>query len=147
MSQSERSALLLKVIEETLGALGSLHLREYLAHADEPAAKLESVRTKCLPWAEARTARLNVFVPVGAQLAVDGIEEYGSAMASPTGSPMASIVIAAVPFPAPLCGSVALECWPKQHVSARSGLHNEAGDVPQKRRHGPSDATRRVTNR
>src|ERR1019366_4920972 len=49
------------------------HLREYLTHADEPPAKLESVRTKWLPRAEACTARLDVFAPAGAQLLVDGV--------------------------------------------------------------------------
>jgi hypothetical protein len=95
------------------------HLREYLTHADEPAAKLESVRTKWLPRAEARTARINVFAPVGAQLTVDGvIQEHGTAMAGPTGSPMASIVIAAGEHEVSARQGTVVEA---QHVAARGG--------------------------
>jgi hypothetical protein len=72
------------------------HLREYLTHTDEPAGKLESVRTKWLPRAEARTARLDVFAPAGAQLAVDGaVPQDPKTTTEPTGAPMTSIVVAA----------------------------------------------------
>jgi hypothetical protein len=72
------------------------HLREYLTRADEPAATLESVRSKWLPRAEARTARLDVFARAGAQLAVDGAAaQDAKTTTGPTGAPMISIVVAA----------------------------------------------------
>jgi hypothetical protein len=71
------------------------HLREYVTHTDEPAAKLASVRTKWLPRAEARTARLNVFAPAGAQLFVDGVaQEPATAAPDAPNAPAASIAIA-----------------------------------------------------
>jgi tetratricopeptide (TPR) repeat protein len=71
------------------------HLREYLTHTDEPAAKLDSARTKWLLRAEARTARLDVFAAQEAQLSVDGVaQEHGSGATGPAGSPI-SIAIAA----------------------------------------------------
>jgi tetratricopeptide (TPR) repeat protein len=95
------------------------HLREYLRHADEPAPKLESVRSKWLPRAEGRTARLNVFAPLGAQLAVDGVvQESATAAAGPIGSPMASIVVAAGEHEVVARQGAATE---SQHVAARSG--------------------------
>lgn len=72
------------------------HLREYLTYSAEPAAKLESVRTKWLPRAEARTARVNVFASTGAQLSVDGLVQQGAkAITGPNGTPLTSIVVAA----------------------------------------------------
>jgi hypothetical protein len=72
------------------------HLREYLTHTGEPAAKLESVRTKWLPRAEARTARLDVFAPSRAQLAVDGaVPLDAKTTTGSTGAPLVSIVVAA----------------------------------------------------
>src|SRR5579862_6575179 len=49
------------------------HLHEYLRHTEQPADKLDLVRTKWLPRAEAETARLDVFVPAGAEVLVDGV--------------------------------------------------------------------------
>jgi hypothetical protein len=48
------------------------HLREYLTHIDEPADKLEAVRAKWLPRAEARTATLEITAPAGAEVSIDG---------------------------------------------------------------------------
>jgi hypothetical protein len=99
----------------------AIHLREYLAHAEEPAAKLESVRTKWLPRAEARTARLDVFAPAGAEVLVDGVvQEYG-APATPIGgqrSPIASIVVSAGEHDVSARQGAAVEM---QHVAARGG--------------------------
>jgi len=95
------------------------HLREYLTHADEPAPKLESVRSKWLPRAEGRTARLNVFAPIGAQLTVDGVvQEPATAAAGPSGSPTASIVVAAGEHEVVARQGTAAE---SQHVAARGG--------------------------
>jgi hypothetical protein len=72
------------------------HLREYVTYTDEPPAKLASVRTKWLPRAEARTARLNVFAPAGAQLFVDGVaQEPATAAPDAPNGPTAAIAIAA----------------------------------------------------
>jgi hypothetical protein len=70
------------------------HLREYLTHAQEPPAKLESARTKWLPRAEARTARLVLRAPTGAELAVDGIVQPRVASDS-LGDDPAPILVAA----------------------------------------------------
>ena len=95
------------------------HLREYLTHTDEPAPKLESVRSKWLPRAEGRTARLNVFAPLGAQLAIDGVvQEHATVAPGPNGSPMASIVVAAGEHEVVARQGAAVE---SQHVSARGG--------------------------
>ncbi len=95
------------------------HLREYLTHTDEPAAKLESVRTKWLPRAEGRTARVNVFAPASAQLAVDGVvQEHAIATPGPTGSPTASIVIAAGEHDVSARQGTVAE---SQHVTAKGG--------------------------
>jgi tetratricopeptide (TPR) repeat protein len=95
------------------------HLREYLTHADEPAAQLESVRTKWLPRAEARTARLDVFAPAGAQLAVDGAAaQDAKATTGPTGAPMTSIAIAAGEHEVSARQGTLSET---QHVTARGG--------------------------
>jgi hypothetical protein len=70
-------------------------LREYLTHSEEPAAKLESVRTKWLARAEARTARLEVFAPAGAELVIDGaVQERAAPGGDAKGQPVrASISI------------------------------------------------------
>ena len=95
------------------------HLREYLTHADEPAAKLESVRTKWLPRAEARTARLDVFAPAGSQLAVDGaVLQDAKTATGPTGAPMTSIVVAAGEHEVSARQGTLSET---QHVTARGG--------------------------
>jgi tetratricopeptide (TPR) repeat protein len=95
------------------------HLREYLTRADEPAAKLESVRTKWLPRAEARTARLDVFAPAGAQLAVDGAVAQGTKTTTgPTGAPMTSIAVAAGEHEVSARQGTLSET---QHVTARGG--------------------------
>ena len=59
------------------------HLREYLTHAQEPTVKLNAVRTKWLPRAEASTARLDVFAPMGARVLVDGVATEDSAPSPP----------------------------------------------------------------
>ncbi len=95
------------------------HLREYLTRAEEPAANLESVRTKWLPRAEARTARLDVFAPAGAQLAVDGAAAQDvKATTGPTGAPMTSIAIAAGEHEVSARQGTLSET---QHVTARGG--------------------------
>ena len=95
------------------------HLREYLTHTEEPAAKLASVRTKWLPRAEARTARLDVFAPAGSQLAVDGAVPQGAETATgPTGAPMTSIVVAAGEHDVSARQGTLSET---QHVTARGG--------------------------
>jgi tetratricopeptide (TPR) repeat protein len=95
------------------------HLREYLTHADEPAAKLESVRSKWLPRAEARTARLDVFAPAGAQLAVDGaVPQDAKTTTGPTGAPMTPIVVAAGEHEVSARQGTLSET---QHVTARGG--------------------------
>jgi hypothetical protein len=95
------------------------HLREYLTHTDEPATKLGSVRTKWLPRAEGRTARLDVFAPPGAQVFVDGArQEPAPPGPDPTNSPVASIAIAVGDHEvSTLQGTVA----ETQHVAARGG--------------------------
>lgn len=77
----------------------SKHLRDYLGRPDAPAAKLDVVRTKWLPRAEARTARLEVFAHAGADVRVDGTAAE-SAPRGPgddetNGSPVASLIVAA----------------------------------------------------
>jgi tetratricopeptide (TPR) repeat protein len=95
------------------------HLREYLTHTDEPAPKLESVRSKWLPRAEGRAARLNVFAPLGAQLAVDGVvQEPATVATGPNGSPTTSIVVAAGEHEVVARQGAAAE---SQHVAARGG--------------------------
>jgi tetratricopeptide (TPR) repeat protein len=95
------------------------HLREYLTRADEPAAKLESVRSKWLPRAEARTARLDVFAPAGSQLAVDGaVAQDAKTATGPTGAPMTSIAVAAGEHEVSARQGALSET---QHVTARGG--------------------------
>jgi len=95
------------------------HLRDYLTHTEESAAKLESVRSKWLPRAEARTARVNVFAPAGARVAVDGALQQGTATAAgPTGTPMTSIEIAAGQHEVSAQQGTLAET---QHVTARGG--------------------------
>jgi tetratricopeptide (TPR) repeat protein len=76
------------------------HLSEYLARPDAPASKLDTVRTKWLPNAEARTARLEVFARGDAEIRVDGVVAEAAPSSTPEGSspgePLtSSIVIAA----------------------------------------------------
>jgi tetratricopeptide (TPR) repeat protein len=95
------------------------HLREYLTRADEPAANLESVRTKWLPRAEARTARLDVFAPAGSQLAVDGaVPQDAKTATGPTGAPMTVMVVAAGEHEVSARQGTLSET---QHVTARGG--------------------------
>jgi len=94
------------------------HFREYLAHTGEPAQKLASVRIKWLPRAEARTARLDVFAPSGAELLVDGVEpEYATQATGSAGSPV-SIAIAAGEHEVTARQGTVSEA---QHVTARGG--------------------------
>jgi tetratricopeptide (TPR) repeat protein len=97
------------------------HLREYLAHTEEPAPKLESVRTKWLPRAEARTARLDVFAPPAAELVVDGVVQEHAPPAGGSegqGSPLASIVISAGEHDVSSRQGAAIQT---QHIAARGG--------------------------
>jgi len=95
------------------------HLREYLTRTQEPAAKLEAVRTRWLPRAEARTARLDVFAPAGAQFAVDGdVPQDAKTTAEPTGTPMTLIVVAAGEHEVTARQGA---LWETQHVTARGG--------------------------
>ena len=95
------------------------HLREYLTHSDEPAAKLDSVRTKWLPRAEARTARLNVYAPAGAHLAVDGVTQEGTTQpVGSTGPPVRTIEIASGEHEITAREGTVSE---SQHVTARGG--------------------------
>jgi hypothetical protein len=95
------------------------HMREYLTHAEEPPAKLEAVRTKWLPRAEARTARLDVFAPAGAQLLVDGVvQERATATPGPGGSPLTTLAIAAGDHEVTARQGTVSE---SQHVTARGG--------------------------
>jgi hypothetical protein len=94
------------------------HLRAYLTHAEEPSATLESVRTKWLPRAEARTARLDVFAPAAAQLDVDGAAAQGTKRTTgPTGAPI-SIAVAAGEHEVSARQGTLSET---QHVTARGG--------------------------
>jgi hypothetical protein len=95
------------------------HLREYLTRAEAPAATLEAVRSKWLPRAEARTARLDVFAPAGAQLAVDGAAAQDARTATgPTGAPLTSIAVAAGEHEVTARQGTLSET---QHVTARGG--------------------------
>ena len=86
------------------------HLREYLRHDEEPADKLDAVRAKWLPRAEARTARLDVVAPAGAEVLLDGVVQ-GRA-------PMASIVIRDGAHDVTARQGTVIEA---QHVVARGG--------------------------
>jgi hypothetical protein len=86
---SSKAATLLKLglaeLQSGHAVDATKHLREYLTHAEEPADKLEAVRTKWLPRAVSQTASLDVTAPAGAEVLVDGVVQ-GSA-------PLGSIVI------------------------------------------------------
>jgi hypothetical protein len=94
------------------------HLREYLTHADQPAAKLASVRTKWLPRAEGQTARLDVFAPTGTQVFVDGRVQPQPTPPTDPGGPWASIPIAAGEHDVSARQGTDAET---QHVTARGG--------------------------
>jgi len=97
------------------------HLREYLTHAEEPAAKLESARSKWLPRAEARTARLDVFAPAGAEVSVDGVVQRreGVEMGPQNpNTPVASIVVSAAEHDVTARQGTMVET---QHVAPRGG--------------------------
>jgi tetratricopeptide (TPR) repeat protein len=98
------------------------HFREYLTHAAEPAAKLESARTKWLPRAEARTARLDVFAPAAAEVSVDGVvqkrESVEAAAAQNANTPVASIVVSAAEHDVIARQGAMVET---QHVAPRGG--------------------------
>lgn len=75
------------------------HLNAYLARSDVPPAKVDAVRTKWLPQAVAKTARLDVFVRTHADIRVDGIlaepaPDEAQARGSPGERLAASIVVA-----------------------------------------------------
>jgi tetratricopeptide repeat protein len=100
------------------------HFREYLAHTEEPEAKLDSVRTKWLPRASGRTALLYVFARPGAQIAVDGVVQRNVPPPPGTpGNPIASIVIAAGDHEVSATQATMVET---QHVVARGGELVEA---------------------
>jgi hypothetical protein len=95
------------------------HLRSYLTHNEEPAAKRESVRTKWLPRAEAHTARLTVFAPAGAQLSVDGVAQQAAAATdAPPGGPTATVTVSAGEHDVTSRLGTAAET---QHVAPKSG--------------------------
>jgi hypothetical protein len=58
------------------------HLREYLKHTEEPSPKIDLVRTKWLPRAEASTARVDVFAALGAEVLVDGTVQEAPAVSA-----------------------------------------------------------------
>jgi hypothetical protein len=95
-------------------------LRDYLSHSEEPAAKLESVRTKWLPRAEARTARLEVFAPKGAELVIDRVVQERAAPGGDAKGPLAStsITVAAGEHDVTARQGSVEE---SQHVAARGG--------------------------
>jgi hypothetical protein len=95
-------------------------LREYLTHGEEPPAKLESVRTKWLPRAEARTARLEVFAPAGAQLLIDRVVQERPVLGGDAKGPPAStsITVAAGEHDVTARQGSVEE---SQHVAARGG--------------------------
>lgn len=95
-------------------------LREYLTHGEEPAAKLESVRTKWLPRAEARTARLEVFAPAGAQLLIDRVVQERAVPGGDAKGPPAStsIMVAAGEHDVTARQGSVEE---SQHIAARGG--------------------------
>lgn len=94
------------------------HLRAYLTRADEPAVKLEAVRSKWLPRAEARTARVDVFAPAGSQFAVDGaVPQDAKTATGPTGGPTTLIVAAGEHDVSARQGALS----ETQHVTARGG--------------------------
>jgi hypothetical protein len=98
------------------------HLREYLTHSEEPPAKLELVRTKWLPRAEASTARLDIFAPPGAEILLDGVLQERAAFSTidefKTSKPSVSIVIAAGEHDVSARQGTTLE---SRHVVARGG--------------------------
>jgi tetratricopeptide (TPR) repeat protein len=53
-------------------AEAAAHFRAYLAIPDQPADKVEAVRSKWLPRAEEKLARVEVTAPAGAEVMVDG---------------------------------------------------------------------------
>ena len=99
----------------------SKHLRVYLGRNDAPAAKLDVVRTKWLPRAEARTARLDVFVRPGAEIRVDGDRVQMEPSPTPPGGttgPLGTIVIAAGEHEVSAQDGALVQ---SQHVVARGG--------------------------
>jgi len=56
--------------DQPVGA--AVHFREYLNATNEPAAKLESVRTTYLPLAESQIAEIDVYTSSSAEILVDG---------------------------------------------------------------------------
>ena len=95
------------------------HLRAYLAHTEEPAAKRESVRTKWLPRAEVQTARLTIFAPTGAQLSVDGTAQQAAATSSASpGAPTATVTVSAGEHDVTSRLGTAVET---QHVAPKGG--------------------------
>jgi hypothetical protein len=113
------------------------HLREYLTHTEEPQAKLEQVRTKWLPRAEAATARLDVFASAGSQVLVDGVVQERAVFSTldevNTVKPTVSIVLAAGEHDVAARQGTVIE---SKHVVARGGelveLHfQRVPDAPQ----------------
>jgi hypothetical protein len=62
--------------------------REYLRHTDEPQPKLDSVKTTYLPLAESQIARLDIYAPEGAAIAVDG-QPQAATLLGDDGEPLA----------------------------------------------------------
>ncbi len=59
------------------------HLRQYIRASDAPADKVEEVRRKMLPKAEAQLGRLQVEAPSGARIFVDGNDVGAMPLAEP----------------------------------------------------------------
>ncbi len=94
-------------------------LREYLTHAEEPAAKLESVRTKWLPRAEARTARLELFAPAGAEVLIDHVLQERAAPGDAQPPPVSTAITVAAGEHDVTARQGSVE--ESQHVLARGG--------------------------
>jgi tetratricopeptide (TPR) repeat protein len=114
----------------------STHLREYLSRNDAPEAKRDVVRAKWLPRAEARTARLQVFVHAGAEIRIDGVIASAALPSpqsgDPRGGPLASIAVAAGEHEVSAREGTFEQ---SQHVAARAG---ELVDVHLQRPPPPS---------
>jgi hypothetical protein len=102
------------------------HLREFLTHTEEPASKLEPIRTKWLPRAEAATSRLEIFAPPGAQVLVDGAIREPSTASTPegvrAGGPSVFVVVAAGEHDVSARQGTFVE---QQHVTVNGGQHLE----------------------
>jgi len=97
--QSETLAeLALAELEAGHPVEAAAHLRQYLVRSDVPAKNLDAARIRWLPRAEAKTARVDVFVRPSADIRVDGLvpEHLPLPAGGPApAEPFVSLVIAA----------------------------------------------------